>query len=234
MMELIIGAAIALVSSIITSLVVHGLELKRSKQTRLWQLEDTRRVAVSENIKSRITHIEDTIDTLWDVALSITKRESSLIGMTKDVSAQNLLRVILSEDEKSIQDILYSMKASDSKSFNKTSDKIIKHISQEDEYRERESELVSNAMKSLAYISSLNQEDLTKDATNLILLVAQESAQSNILLEAMKSRKKIAIKTERDRIQKFISKFIELHSAIINQIASLQIEGILSGEKQHG
>ena len=233
-MELIIGAAIALVSSIITSLVVHGLELKRSKQTRLWQLEDTRRVAVSENIKSRITHIEDTIDTLWDVALSITKRESSLIGMTKDVSAQNLLRVILSEDEKSIQDILYSMKASDSKSFNKTSDKIIKHISQEDEYRERESELVSNAMKSLAYISSLNQEDLTKDATNLILLVAQESAQSNILLEAMKSRKKIAIKTERDRIQKFISKFIELHSAIINQIASLQIEGILSGEKQHG
>ena len=57
-LNLLLGAGIALLSSLVTAIITHSLQMKREKRKRAWDLEDHRRNQRSEILKERIAQAE--------------------------------------------------------------------------------------------------------------------------------------------------------------------------------
>lgn len=218
MIELIIGATIALVSTVITSYIVHLFGSKRNSQSRIWQLEDLKKNELSELAKSRIRLIEEALDQARDAAVNIVNNEITLLVTARRATRKELFSILSSEDVAYVTSALTSVKRNDPKGFDNFSKDLEKLIDQKTEQLNTTKDAIARVSKLLPYVVSLDQGGLLTKIMELTNSLTNEESQFIRLSALISENEDFDEKSETVRVAEFLSNVTNLHGSIIEQL----------------
>lgn len=223
--DVIIGALIGMVVSLLTSLVSHWLESSRNNRTRRWQIEDRQTEETSIILRDRAKEIEGALNYLRDFVIKKTEREKDLLRIIVEDTTGELSEILFAQTdhESKLQKVL-RLKQIDEEAFNKISKNFLQHVKNE-QLVDAPDLLSSGIGVLLSNVASFNHNTLSKDVKEYIDTVTGRTSLFLILQLKYVAGENIDVQKEGDLIVQHLADIVFLHGKIINQLDSMRATG---------